>query len=256
MASNDAGPASMASNAADASMASNAADASMANDSDLLFPEEPDPQKAATDDALQPHPDDWTSYDDAQKLAAPRGAVFETRLAASGALRELGNERYRANNFEGARVAYDRSLWQAHFDEAWVKLELTDDHRGQLFDVTVPAHLNCARCLLKTANTSAAKGHVDAALSALADVPTTDPRRAWRAKGLLLRATCLREAGRYADAAATLDEASALTDDAAVARARRALRQALLDARSGERAMMRGKIAPPPPPEKRTCVVS
>ena len=85
-------------------MASDAAD-------DLLFPEEPDPQKAATDDALQPHPDDWTSYDDAQKLAAPRGAVFETRLAASGALRELGNERYRANNFEGARVAYDRSLW-------------------------------------------------------------------------------------------------------------------------------------------------
>ena len=93
----------------------------MANDSDLLFPEEPDPQKAATNDALQPHPDDWTSYDDAQKLAAPRGAVFETRLAASAVLRELGNERYRNNNFEGARVAYDRSLWQAHFDEAWVK---------------------------------------------------------------------------------------------------------------------------------------
>ena len=153
-------------------------------------------------------------------------------------------------------MAYERSLWQAHFDEAWVKLELTDDHRGQLFDVTVPAHLNCARCLLKTANTSEAKGHVDAALSALDDVPTTDQRTAWRAKGLLLRATCLREAGRYADAAATLDEASALTDDAAVARARHALRQARRDARSGERAMMRGKIAPPPPPEKRTCAVS
>ena len=228
-------------------MASDASD-------DLLFPPEPDPQKAATDDALQPHPGDWTAYDDAQKLAAPRGAVFETRLAASGALRELGNERYRANNFGGARVAYDRSLWQAHFEEAWVKLELTDDHRGQLFDVTVPANLNCARCLLKTANTSAAKAHVDAALSALDDVPTTDPRRAWRAKGLLLRATCLREAGRYADAAAALDEASALTDDAAVARARHALRQARRDARSGERDLYRGKIAPPP--EKRTCVVS
>ena len=254
MASNDAGPASMASNAADASMASNAADASMANDSDLLFPEEPDPQKAATDDALQPHPDDWTSYDDAQKLAAPRGAVFETRLAASGALRELGNERYRANNFGEARVAYERSLWQAQFDEAWVKLELTDEHRGQLFDVTVPAHLNCARCLLKTANTSEAKGHVDAALSALDDVPATDQRTAWRAKGLLLRATCLREAGRYADAAAALDEASALTDDAAVARARHALRQARRDARSGERDLYRGKIAPPP--EKCTCAVS
>ena len=235
---------------------SDAGPASMANDSDLLFPEEPDPQKAATDDALQPHPGDWTSYSDDQKLAAPRGAVFETRLAASGALRELGNERYRANNFGEARVAYDRSLWQAHFDEAWVKLELTDDHRGQLFDVTVPANLNCARCLLKTANTSEAKGHVDAALSALDDVSTTDQRRAWRAKGLLLRATCLREAGRYADAAAALDEASELTDDAAVARARHALRQARRDARSGERAMMRGKIAPPPPPEKRTCVVS
>ena len=238
-------------------MASSEADASMAsNDDDLLFPPEPDPQKAATDDALQPHPDDWTAYDDDQKLSAPRGAVFETRLAASGALRELGNERYRANNFGEARVAYERSLWQAQFDEAWVKLELTDEHRGQLFDVTVPAHLNCARCLLKTANTSEAKGHVDAALAALDDVPTTEQRTAWRAKGLLLRATCFREAGRYADAAATLDEASALTDDAAVARARRALRQALLDARSGERAMMRGKIAPPPPPEKRTCVVS
>ena len=237
-------------------MASNDADASIAStDDDLLFPPEPDPQKAATDDALQPHPDDWTSYDDAQKLAAPRGAVFETRLAGSAALRELGNERYRANNFDGARVAYERSLWQAHFDEAWVKLELTDDHRGQLFDVTVPANLNCARCLLKTANTSAAKAHVDAALSALDDVPTTDPRRAWRAKGLLLRATCLREAGRYADAAAALDEASALTDDAAVARARHALRQARRDARSGERAMMRGKIAGPRP-ERRTCVVS
>ena len=238
-------------------MASSEADASMAsNDDDLLFPPEPDPQKAATDDALQPHPDDWTSYDDAQKLAAPRGAVFETRLAASAALRELGNERYRGDDVDGARVAYERSLWQANFDEAWVKLELTDDHRGQLFDVMVPAHLNCARCLLKSSDTSAAKAHVDAALSALADVPTTEQRTAWRAKGLLLRATCLREAGRYADAAATLDEASALTDDAAVARARRALRQALLDARSGERAMMRGKIAPPPPPEKRTCVVS
>ena len=222
---------------------------------DLLFPEEPDPQKAATDDALQPHPDDWTSYDDAQKLAAPRGAVFETRLAASGALRELGNERYRANNFEGARVAYERSLWQAHFDEAWVKLELTDEHRGQLFDVTVPAHLNCARCLLKGSDTSAAKGHVDAALSALDDVSTTDQRRAWRAKGLLLRATCLREAGRYDDAAAALDEASALTDDAAVNRARHALRQARRAARSGERDLYRGKIAPPPP-ERRTCVVS
>ena len=104
-----------------------------------------------------------------QCCAAPRGAVFETRLAASGALRELGNERYRANNFEGARVAYERSLWQAHFDEAWVKLELTDDHRGQLFDVTVPANLNCARCLLKTANTSEAKGHVDAALLQILD---------------------------------------------------------------------------------------
>ena len=255
MASSDA-DASMASNDADASMASNdAGPASMANDSDLLFPEEPDPQKAATDDALQPHPDDWTAYTDDQKLAAPRGAVFETRLAASGALRELGNERYRANNFGGARVAYARSLWQAHFDEAWVKLELTDDHRGQLFDVTVPANLNCARCLLKSSNTSEAKGHVDAALAALDDVSTTEQRTAWRAKGLLLRAPCLREAGRYADAAAALDEASALTDDAAVARARHALRQARRDARSGERAMMRGKISPPPP-EKRTCVVS
>ena len=256
MASSDA-DASMASSDADASMASNdAGPASMANDSDLLFPEEPDPQKAATDDALQPHPDDWTAYTDDQKLAAPRGAVFETRLAASGALRELGNERYRGDDFDGARVAYERSLWQAHFDEAWVKLELTDDHRGQLFDVTVPANLNCARCLLKTANTSEAKGHVDAALAALDDVPTTEQRTAWRAKGLLLRATCLREAGRYADAAAALDEASALTDDAAVTKARHALRQARRDARSGERAMMRGKIAGPPPPEKRTCVVS
>ena len=254
MASSDA-DASMASNDADASMASNdAGPASMANDSDLLFPEEPDPQKAATDDGLQPHPGDWASYSDDQKLTAPRGAVFETRLAASGALRELGNERYRNNNFEGARVAYERSLWQAHFDEAWVKLELTDDHRGQLFDVTVPAHLNCARCLLKGSDTSAAKGHVDAALSALDDVSTTEQRTAWRAKGLLLRATCLREAGRYADAAAALDEASALTDDAAVARARHALRQARRDARSGERDLYRGKIAPPP--EKRTCVVS
>ena len=187
MASNDAG--SMASNDAGSN---DAGPASMANDSDLLFPPEPDPQKAATDDALQPHPDDWTSYDDAQKLAAPRGAVFETRLAASAALRELGNERYRGDDFEGARVAYERSLWQAHFDEAWVKLELTDDHRGQLFDVTVPANLNCARCLLKSSDTSEAKSHVEAALAALEDVPTTEQRRAWRAKGLLLRATCLR----------------------------------------------------------------
>jgi tetratricopeptide (TPR) repeat protein len=253
--------ASMASSDADASMASNDADASMASSDaerpdDLLFPEEPDPQKAATDDALQPHPDDWASYTDDQRLSAPRGAVFETRLIASAALRELGNERYRGGDVAGARVAYARSLWQAHFDEAWVKLELTDDHRGQLFDVTVPANLNCARCLLKSSKTSEAKGHVDAALAALDDVPATDPRRAWRAKGLLLRATCLREAGRYADAAAALDEASELTDDAAVARARHALRQARRDARSGERAMMRGKIAPPPPPEKRTCAVS
>ena len=256
MASSDA-DAAMAPNDADASMASSdAGPASMANDSDLLFPPEPDPQKAATDDALQPHPDDWTAYDDHQKLAAPRGAVFETRLAASAALRELGNERYRGDKFEAARVAYARSLWQAQFDEAWVKLELTDDHRGQLFDVTVPANLNCARCLLKSSNTSEAKAHVDAALSALADVSTTEQRTAWRAKGLLLRATCLREAGRYAAAAAALDEASALTDDAAVARARHALRQARRAARSGERAMMRGKIAPPPPPEKRTCAVS
>ena len=89
MASNDAGPASMASMAS-----SDVGPASMANDSDLLFPEEPDPQKAATDDALQPHPSDWTSYSDDQRLSAPRGAVFETRLAASGALREVGNERY------------------------------------------------------------------------------------------------------------------------------------------------------------------
>ena len=161
----------MASSDANASMASSDADASMASSEgerpdDLLFPPEPDPQRAATDDGLQPHPGDWTSYSDDQKLAAPRGAVFETRLAASAALRELGNERYRGDDFDGARVAYERSLWQAHFDEAWVKLELTDDHRGQLFDVTVPANLNCARCLLKTANTSAAKGHVDAALAA------------------------------------------------------------------------------------------
>jgi tetratricopeptide (TPR) repeat protein len=237
-----------------ASMASNdAGPASMANDSDLLFPEEPDPQKAATDDALQPHPDDWSTYDDDQRLAAPRGAVFETRLAASAVLRELGNERYRGDDVEGARVAYARSLWQAHFDEAWVKLELTDEHRGQLFDVTIPAHLNCARCLLKSSS-SEAKAHVDAALAALDDVSTTDQRRAWRAKGLLLRATCLREAGRYADAGEALDEAAKLTDDAAVARARHALRQARRAARRGERAMMRGKIAPPP--EKRTCVVS
>jgi tetratricopeptide (TPR) repeat protein len=251
MASNDAG--SMASNDAGSN---DAGPASMANDSDLLFPPEPDPQKAATDDGLQPHPGDWSTYADDEKLAAPRGAVFETRLAASAALRELGNERYRGDDVEGARIAYERSLWQAHFDEAWVKLELTDEHRGQLFDVTVPANLNCARCLLKSSNTSEAKGHVDAALSALDDVSTTDQRRAWRAKGLLLRATCLREAGRYADAAAALDEASELTDDAAVARARHALRQARRDARSGERAMMRGKISGPPPPEKRTCVVS
>ena len=70
-----------------------------------------------------------------------------------------------------------------------------------------------------------------------------------------MMATCLREAGRYADAAAALDAASALTDDAAVARARHALRQARRDARSGERDLYRGKIAAPPP-EKRTCVVS
>ena len=70
-----------------------------------------------------------------------------------------------------------------------------------------------------------------------------------------MRATCLREAGRYDDAAAALDEAAALTDDAAVTKARHALRQALLDARSGERDLYRGKIAAPPP-EKRTCVVS
>ena len=180
------------------------------------------------------------------------------RDAADGrfAVERYAPGRTKRGSKKGARVAYERSLWQAHFDEAWVKLELTDDHRGQLFDVTVPAHLNCARCLLKSSNTSEAKAHVDAALSALDDVPTTEQRTAWRAKGLLLRATCLREAGRYADAAAALDEASELTDDAAVARARHALRQARRDARSGERAMMRGKIAPPPPPEKRTCAVS
>ena len=229
--------------------------ASATNDADdLLFPPEPDPQKDATDDALNPHPGDWTSYDDGKKLAAPRGSVFETRLAASSELRALGNERYRSDDFEGARAAYERSLWQAQFDEAWVKLELTDEHRGQLFDITVPAHLNCARCVLKT-SISEAKAHVDEALSALADVPCNEQRTAWRAKGLLLKATCLREAGRYDDAEGALTSAAQLTDDAAVAKARHALLRARRDARAGERAMMRGKI-PGPPPEKRTCVVS
>ena len=55
---------------------------------DLISPPEPDPQKAATDDALSAVPGDWSDYDDAQKLRAPRGSVFETRLAASAAARE------------------------------------------------------------------------------------------------------------------------------------------------------------------------
>ena len=189
----------MASSEADDMMASDAAD-------DLLFDLlEPDPQKAATDDALQPHPDDWASYSDDAKLAAPRGAVFETRLAASAALRELGNERYRANNFGGGarRLRAEslasplrRGLGQAGID-------------GRPPGPALRRHGACALELRAVPAEDAQHLRGEGARRRRAECPRRRPNNGathgLARQGLLLRATCLREAGRYDDAAAALD---------------------------------------------------
>ena len=140
------------------------------------------------------------------------------------------------------------------------RLELTDEHRGALVDAAAPARLNAARCLLKLRGTAAepdgalaaAKAHADYVISAVADDETR--AAAWRAKALLLRARCHREAGRYAAADEDLAAAAAFGDDPAIRRERAALRRDRGETVAAERERMRGTLGAPVEP--RRCVVS
>ncbi|KAJ1454004.1 hypothetical protein M885DRAFT_442974 [Pelagophyceae sp. CCMP2097] len=118
----------------------------------MLYDEEVDLQKEATDDALSGVPGDWVEekYTEAQQLAAPRGAVFETRLAASKVLRSLGNSRFSAGEHAEALFAYERAFWQVDFDLAFLKIEMTEAHQKATYEAQTPVRLNMAQCLLKT----------------------------------------------------------------------------------------------------------
>ncbi len=85
----------------------------MADRSDMLYDEEVDLQTEATDDALSAVPGDWVdeASTSKQQLAAPRGAVFETRLAASKVLRAIGNAHFSAGEHAEALFAYERAFW-------------------------------------------------------------------------------------------------------------------------------------------------
>ena len=188
------------------------------------------------------------------KLRRPRTLGFFLRAAQPGPVRIRVIRAERAISERLGLLQPEATLRAEALAKVLLAVPSTGSSVGAPSSEALPPSATGDTTPTTTGNASAARGGVAAARAALADDPTTERRTAWRAKGLLLRATCLREAGRYADAAAALDEASALTDDAAVTRARHALRQARRAARSGERDLYRGQTAPPP--ERRASAVS
>ena len=175
-----------------------------------MFEEEPDPQRDATDDSLLASPLDWGSYSADEKLRAPKGAVFETRLEVSGLLRALGNERFQEKDLEGALVAYRRAFWHVDFDLGYVQIEMSDEHMRDVFEAQAPCRLNAARCLLKRGDISDAKHEAEAVLELCKLCESLDPQ--WKRKALHLRAKAYVDSQRYDDAEKDINDAIAIDD--------------------------------------------
>ena len=219
--------------------------------------DEPDPQMEATNDELVPSPKDWDEYTTEQKLTAPKGAIFETRLEVSEILRKIGNERFQSGDIPGALTAYRRAFWHIDFDLGYVQLEMTEFHQRQVFEAQAPCRLNIAQCLLKDDHT-AAKHEAEAVLESF-DTVEIDVK--WKVKAMYWRAKAYVFAGRYDDAENDLLEAIALdSNDKLLRSALRDVKAQRSELKEQQRKLYDGKLGGPVPQpvedQRRWCLIS
>jgi len=227
-----------------------------------MFEEEPDPQKEATDESLEASPEAWAEkdYSTEQKLRAPKGAIFETRLEAAWQLRQIGNDRVAAEDLEGALVAYRRAFWHVDFDLGYVQIEMTDFHQKQVFEAQAPLRLNVAQCVLKQNDFSEAKREAEAVLEACQLCADLDSK--WERKARYWHGKALLAAGRYDDAEQAFAKARDLDpgNDKLIRAALADVKQQRRDLKLEQRSLYDGKLGPvAPPPDQdqgRRCVVS
>lgn len=228
-----------------------------------LWEDEPDPQEQTTDSSLFASPDDWIKegYTLEQRLRAPRGALFETRLEASRVLREEGNSQFATKAYEKALEIYGRAFWHVDFELGYVQIEMTEYHQLQVFQVQVPVRLNMAQCLLalKTegdGKVADAKQHADAAYK-LCDQYGLDK---WKAKALYWRAKATLETGAYDAAEADFVAAAALEpSDKLLRNAIADVRRLRKELRADQKALFDGKLGPVKHDgdnQRRICIVS
>jgi len=205
---------------------------------------------------LAASPGEWEErgYTAEERLKAPRGAIFETRLEAAEVLRLLGNGRYEGGDREGALRAYRRAFWHVDFDLGYVQLEMTDFHQKQVFEAQAPCRLNVARCVLLE-DSAEAKHQAEAVLEAAKICQDFDTK--WRVKALYWRAKALVTAGRYDDAEADLVQAAKLDPtDRLLRGALKDVKQQRHDLKKQQRHLYDGKLGPVAPPPERRCLIS
>ena len=83
---------------------------------------------------------DWEKED--------RGYIFEERLEKATEMKNIGNEHFRASEWDLALRRYKRALYHSHIDEMQM-FDLGDKHKADVHAVWVPCKLNLAFCIVR-----------------------------------------------------------------------------------------------------------
>jgi len=75
-----------------------------------------------------------------------RGYIFEERLEKATQMKDVGNEHFRAGEWDLALRRYKRALYHGHIDEMQM-FDLGEKHKADVHAVEVPCKLNLAFCI-------------------------------------------------------------------------------------------------------------
>ncbi|KAL1518706.1 hypothetical protein AB1Y20_002993 [Prymnesium parvum] len=200
----------------------------------------PDPDILRWPDEEPPKKQVWEVPPKYEWEREERSYIFEEKLQQATAMRERGNEHFRASEWELALRRYRRALYHGHLDEMQM-FDLTEEHKAAVLAVLAPCKLNLACCIVRMAELGEPldAGAVEHAEEAVNDVIKQQPEngKAYFRRGQLALLQLDLPKAREA-----LDKAHKLAGGAGVREARARLNQLLKEERERDREMFGGKL--------------
>ena len=176
---------------------------------------------------------DWEKED--------RGYIFEERLEKATEMKNIGNEHFRASEWDLALRRYKRALYHSHIDEMQM-FDLGEKHKADVHAVWVPCKLNLAFCIVRMTELGEPleAGSLDLAEEAVNEVTKLQPSNGkafFRRGQIALLQLDLPKAKEALDMAQKLSGSSG-----GVREARAKLAELLKEERKRDREMFGGKI--------------